>query len=315
MLLKKSMTYIYDKPVFHIDRIDGEEGEYKTNAAFTVNSPNHSWIFVFELMSGWIREEIDLCLNAIRTALNYRLVAESIQNEMEQANQIQLSLLPMIPPEIQGYQIAARSVPAELVGGDLYDYYSFDENTFGFCIGDASGHGLPAALMVRDVITGLRMGLEKEMKIVYTLKKLNSVIYHAVYSAKFISLFYAEIEKNGNIIYANAGHPSPLLFDGENFSLLDSTGLIIGAFPDIDISRSYTKLPPGGILVLFTDGIVERKNKHSEQFEIDRLKSIICENKEKSAEFIMNSIFEASEHFGKGDKWEDDATVVVIKRE
>jgi sigma-B regulation protein RsbU (phosphoserine phosphatase) len=308
------MTYIYDHPVFNIDGFEYSEGEYRTNAAFTVSSPTHSWIFVFELKSGWIREEIDLCLNAIRTALNYRLVAESIKNELEQANQIQQSLLPMVPPEIPGFQIAARSQPAELVGGDLYDYYLFDDYTFGFCIGDASGHGLPAALMVRDVITGLRMGLEKEMKIAYTLKKLNTVIYHAVYSAKFISLFYAELEKNGNFIYANAGHPSPLLFDGEKFSLMEPTGLIIGAFPKIDISRSYAKLPPGGILVLFTDGIIERKNRRSELFEIERLKTVIAENKDQSADIILQSIFEAANQFGKGKKWEDDATVVVIKR-
>ncbi len=315
VLLKKSMTYIYDKPVFNIDGFEYAEGEYGTNAAFTVSSPSHSWIFVFELKSGWVREEIDLCLNAIRTALNYRLVAESIKNELEQANQIQQSLLPIIPPEIPGYEIAAKSQPAELVGGDLYDYYIFDENTFGFCIGDASGHGLPAALMVRDVITGLRMGLEKEMKIAYTLKKLNSVIYHAVYSAKFISLFYAELEKNGNIIYANAGHPSPLMYDGEKFCLLEPTGLIIGAFPKIDISRSYTKLQPGGILVLFTDGILERKNKRSELYEIERLKTVIAENKDQSADTIIRRIFESADQFGKGKKWEDDATIVVIKRE
>ena len=315
ILLKKSMTYIYDKPVFNVDGYENPEGEYKTNAAFIVSSPTHSWIFAFELKSGWIREEIDLCLNAIRTALNYRLVAESVKNEMEQANQIQRSLLPMIPPEISGYQIAAKSQPAELVGGDLYDYYIFDENTYGFCIGDASGHGLPAALMVRDVITGLRMGLEKEMKMVYTLKKLNTVIYNAVYSAKFISLFYAEMERNGNILYANAGHPSPIIFDGENFDLLEPTGLIIGAFPKIEISRSYAKLKPGGILVLFTDGIIERKNRRSELFEVDRLKAIITENKDQNADTILHKIFQAADLFGKGKKWEDDATVVVIKRD
>jgi len=136
---------------------------------------------------------------------------------------------------------------------------------------------------------------EKEMKMAYTLKKLNTVIYHAVYSAKFISLFYAELEKNGNIIYANAGHPGPLLFDGEKFSVLEPTGLIIGAFPKIDISRSYAKLHKGGILVMFTDGIIERKNRRSELFEIERLKSVIAENKDQSADTILHRIFEAAE--------------------
>jgi sigma-B regulation protein RsbU (phosphoserine phosphatase) len=269
---------------------------------------------VFELKSGWIREEIDLCLNAIRTSLSYRLISESVQNELEQAFQIQQSLLPSIPPNMPGYQFAAKSQPAELVGGDLYDYYVLDDNTLGFCIGDASGHGLPAALMVRDVITGLRMGLEKEMKMVHTLKKLNAVIYQSVYSAKFVSLFYAELERNGSLLFANAGHPSPLLFDGENFQTLEPTGVVIGAFPNLDISRSYIRIHPGSIFVSVTDGILERKNRRSELFEVERLKSIILENKNENADTILFRIFEAANSFGKGKKWEDDATVLVIKK-
>jgi phosphoserine phosphatase RsbU/P len=313
-LVVKSMTYIFDRPVFSADGLEDNYHEYKTHAAFIVNSPINDWIFVFELQSGWIREEIDLCLNAIRTSLNYRLISESVKNEMEQAVQIQQSLLPFVPPKMPGYQIVARSQPAELVGGDFYDYYVLDDNTLGFCIGDASGHGLPAALMVRDVITGLRMGLEKEMKMVHTLKKLNSVIYQSVYSAKFVSLFYAELEKNGSLLFANAGHPSPLLFDGENFQALEPTGIVIGAFPQIDISRSYIKIPSGSILVLVTDGILERKNRRSELFENERLKSVIRENSNENADTLLFRIFEAANSFGKGKKWEDDATVLVIKK-
>jgi phosphoserine phosphatase RsbU/P len=313
-LVMKSRTYIFDRPVFSIDGIEDNINDYKTHAAFLVSSPSNEWIFVFELKSGWIREEIELCLNAIRTSLNYRLISESVKNELEQAVQIQQSLLPSIPPNMPGYQIAAKSQPAELVGGDLYDYYVLDDNTLGFCIGDASGHGLPAALMVRDVITGLRMGLEKEMKMVHTLKKLNSVIYQSVYSAKFVSLFYAELEKNGSLLFANAGHPSPLLFDGEKFQALEPTGIVIGAFPNLDISRSYVRIPPGSIFVSVTDGILERKNRRSELFEVERLKSVIMENKNENADTLLYRIFEAANSFGKGKKWEDDATVLVIKK-
>ena len=313
-LVIKSLTYIFDRPVFGIDGIEDNIDDYKTHAAFLVSSPSNEWIFVFELISGWIREEIDLCLNAIRTSLNYRLISESVKNELEQAVQIQQSLLPAVPPKISGYQIAAKSQPAELVGGDLYDYYLLDDNTLGFCIGDASGHGLPAALMVRDVITGLRMGLAKEMTMIHTLKKLNSVIYQSVYSAKFVSLFYAELERNGSLLFANAGHPSPLLFDGEKFQPLEPTGVVIGAFPNLEISRSYARIPSGSILVSVTDGILERKNKRSELFEIENLKSVISDYKYQDADTILFRIFEAANSFGKGKKWEDDATVLVIKK-
>ena len=314
-LVVRSLTYIFDRPVFSINGLEDGTNDYKTHAAFIVSSPSNEWIFVFELISGWIREEIDLCLNAIRTSLNYRLISESVKNELDQAVQIQQSLLPAVPPKISGYQIAAKSQPAELVGGDLYDYYLLDDNTLGFCIGDASGHGLPAALMVRDVITGLRMGLAKEMTMIHTLKKLNSVIYQSVYSAKFVSLFYAELERNGSLLFANAGHPSPLLFDGKKFQTLEPTGIVIGAFPNLDISRSYIRIHPGSVFVSVTDGILERKNRRSELFEVERLKSVIIENKDQSADTILFRIFQAANAFGKGKKWEDDATVLVIKKD
>jgi phosphoserine phosphatase RsbU/P len=313
-LVTKSLTYIYERPVFSIEEREENFKEYKTHVAFMVSSPSNEWIFVFELKSGWIREEIDLCLNAIRTSLNYRLTSESVKNELEQAVQIQQSLLPSVPPNFPGYQIAAKSQPAELVGGDLYDYYVLDDNTLGFCIGDASGHGLPAALMVRDVITGLRMGLEKEMKMVNTLKKLNSVIYQSVYSAKFVSLFYAELERNGSLLFANAGHPSPLLFDGEKFQSLEPTGIVVGAFPHLDIARSYVRMPAGSILVSVTDGILERKNRRSELYENERLKAVVKENKNENADTILYRIFESANSYGKGKKWDDDATVLVIKK-
>lgn len=312
-LVMKSKTYIYNQPVF----FDGDflNDEYATHCAFAVSSPSNKWIAVFALTSGWLREEINLCLNAVRTALNYRLVSESVRSELQQAVQIQQSLLPLNPPEIYGFDIAAKSLPAELVGGDLYDYYELDDVAFGFCVGDASGHGLPAALMVRDVITGLRMGLEKQLRMIHTLKKLNSVIYQSVYTAKFVSLIYAEMESNGNLFYANAGHPPALLLTDDKFTQLEPTGYIIGAFTEIDLKREYVNIPPGGILVIYTDGILERKNKRSELYGIDRLKDVIKSNKNKKAFEIMEAIFFSADKFGKNSKWEDDATVMVLKRE
>lgn len=314
-LIVKWKTYIFNEPVFINEQNLSKRKEYFTHVAFKVSNSVTRWIFVFELRAGWIREEVDLCLNAVRTALNHRLVSETVKSEVEQSVQIQQSLLPSSPPEVKGYQVAAFSQPAELVGGDLYDYYNFDDGNFGFCVGDASGHGLPAALMVRDVITGLRMGLEKHMKMVHTLKKLNSVIYQSVYSARFISLVYAEMEPEGNLFYANAGHPSPLLFAENKIVPLEPTGLIIGAFPDIELRRSFVSIPQNGILVLFTDGIIERKNRRSELFGVERIKSVVNENLNKSADDIMKVIFKSAFEFGKNKKWEDDATVMVIKRD
>ena len=311
----KSKTYIFDNPALTIDPSLINKDWYSIPAAITVRGSDYRWIIIFELRSGWVREEIELCLNAVRTMLNYRLFNEAVKTGMEQAAHIQQSLLPITAPEFPGFKIAGKSRPAELVGGDLYDYFNFDNKTLGVCLGDASGHGLPAALLARDVVTGLRMGLEKHMKMVYTFEKLNSVIYRSVYSTNFISLFYAEVDKSGNLLYVNAGHPSVLLYDGQNFTELEATGLLFGALPEIDLQRGHAYLKPGSLLVLYTDGIIERKNIHSEDFGIEGIKKAVVENKDKPVKQIVDEIFNSASKFGNNKKWEDDATIVILRRE
>lgn len=332
--LSKYKSYIYNDPAFTIDKTINGQKEYRIPAAFNVHSPEYTWIFVFELKSGWIREEIEFCMNAVRTSINYRLYSDSVKNDMQQAVQIQQSLLPQSAPQIPGYQIAARSIPAELVGGDLFDYFYFNDLSFGVCLGDASGHGLPAALLVRDVVTGMRMGIEQEFpgmqyikkisrtfarllysfRMVRMLKKLNHVIYRSVYSSRFVSLFTAELDAGGNVNYINAGHPAPILVSEKSIKDLDSTGHIFGALPEISLKSNSASMKKGDVLVIFSDGIFERQNLIGEEFGIERLKQLIIGSKDKSAQEILNDIFSMVLSFGKNDKWEDDATVMVIKR-
>lgn len=313
-LILRSRLYLFDDPGASTPFKNFTGYEYSVPAAFVVNSPDQKYIFVFELMSGWVREEIEFCLNAVRRAVNYRLFSEAVIGELQQAARIQQSLIASVPPVIPGWDIAARSKPAELVGGDLYDYFKFEADEFGICFGDASGHGLPAALMVRDVVTGLRMGVEKHMKMVYTLKKLNEVIYRGSYSTSFISLFFAEFENNGNLFYANGGHPAPLLFKKSGLVELQPTGLIFGAFPDISIKRSFAHMDEGDTLLLYSDGIIERQNGNEEFFTVERVKQIVREHQTMGASELIEVIFEGADKFGGGAKWDDDATLMVIKK-
>lgn len=307
-------TYIYDNPGLSIDPGVSKQHEYAIPAAFAVNDKERQWIFIYELKSGWIREEIEFCLNAVREALNYRFFSESIKYDLQQAANIQQSLLPQRPPELRNFQIAFRSVAAEMVVGDLYDFYKFDDELFGVCVGDASGHGFPAALLVRDVVTGMRMGLEKEMKMVYTVKKLNRVIHRSNYSTRYISLFYCEIDNDGNLIYVNAGHPPPILVSGTNIIQLYATGVAIGFLPEIKLYRVCSHMLPGDVLLLYSDGLIERQDLKGEHFGLQRLQELISKNKYKSVQEIVEMIFATVYAFGADAKWTDDATAVIIKR-
>lgn len=311
----KHKSFIYSDPVLMEDFELQNETNFAVTAAIYVYSPEKNWLLVFELKEGWQREEISLFLNAVRTAINYRLFSQTIWTELQRSVQIQKSLLPKESPKIEGYDIFGYSQPAELVGGDFYEYFQFEEDDIlGTAIGDASGHGLPAALLVRDVVIGLRMGLAEEMRIIHMLKKLNKVIQQSTYSTNFVSMFIGEIEASGHMFYVNAGHPPPFLVTNGKIQDLEATGITLGFLPDIQLTRSYCHLEQGALLVLYTDGIIERMNKDEEQFGISNLKKFILENTDKSAKDIVEGIVEKVFKFGAKKSWEDDATLVVIKR-
>ncbi|GIV59468.1 MAG: hypothetical protein KatS3mg043_0557 [Rhodothermaceae bacterium] len=294
------------------------EGRAAVPVAFVVTAgPSRSgkrWLFVYDLLPAWTHEEIQLCMNAVRAALNFKLASGAMQSDLEKAAQIQQSLLPLSAPEMEGYAFAGRSQPAERVGGDLYDFIRLSDEMVGVSIGDASGHGLPAALLVRDVVTGLRMGLEDQRKIVYTIKKLNQVIHRSTFSTRFISLFYGEVERNGNLLYVNCGHPPPLLVHGDQVRQLEATGTVIGPLRDPTIYRAYAYLEPGATLVLYSDGIIERRNRRHEMYEIRGLRSFVLQHQHLSAQELVDAIFEEVFAYGHHGAWADDATVVVVKR-
>jgi len=185
----------------------------------------------------------------------------------------------------------------------------------GFAVGDAAGHGLPAALLVRDVVTGLRMGLEKHLRMEYVFSKLNRVIHRSNLSSRYVSLFYGELETNGNLAYVNAGHQPPLLARKDRLQELRMGGAVIGPLPDVSFRRGFLRLDPGNVLVLLTDGLVERKGPSGEFFGEERLKTLVQENYETPAGDLADRILEATLAHGGGQPWDDDVTLMVVRRQ
>lgn len=283
-------------------------------AAISIQIAEKHWLLIFELGTGWVREEVILFLNAVRTALNYKLFSELMQTEINMAAQIQKSLLPRNPIEVEGFDMAHFSQPAESVGGDFYDYYQFEEEAFAVCLGDASGHGLPAALLARDVVIGLRMGLNKNIRVVRTIRRLNRVIQRSTYSTNFISLFIGEFEDAEHLFYVNAGHPPPLLISGMKVSHLAATGIALGFLPDETWHRSHVTVKRGDVLVIYSDGIIERERSSGEQYGVKRLQRQVIRHCRLSTREILDAVIQDVYDFGKRKTWADDASLVVVKR-
>ncbi|MDM7925397.1 MAG: PP2C family protein-serine/threonine phosphatase [bacterium] len=310
----KHGSFIYDNPALYREIGEKPKNRYAIPCAISVSSPDGQWIVAFELKDGWIREEITLFLNAVRTALNHRLYTDLINTELERVAQIQRSLLPRAAPRVRGYQIAERSQAAVIVGGDFYEYLQPGDGTFMLAIGDASGHGLPAALLVRDVVIGLRMGVSMDMRLIHTLKKLNRVIQGAMYSTNFVSIFIGELSEDGHLVYANAGHPPPFIVCGGRVTDLGTTGIALGFFEDLTLQQAYVQLEPEALLVLYSDGLIERKNDRDELFGIERLKAVVLDHWDRSPKEIVSAVYDAVFDFGLRENWEDDASLVVLRR-
>src|SRR3990172_6015129 len=291
-----------------------------TVAGLMVGQRPQRYAILFVLADGWQLEEVDFALNTIRASLDARLVDQRVRGSFREAAEIQQSLLVEEPPEFPGYELAARSVPADEVGGDFYDFYDLGEGTLGLAIGDASGHGLPAALLVRDVVTGLRMGIEKELKVAHVFEKLNRVIHRWRLSSRFVSVFYCELERDGNLVYVNAGHQPPILFFREQSPgkvcevELTNGGTVIGPLPEARFRRGFARLHPGEVLLLLTDGILERRDKKGEFFGDERVRGLVRQHQAQPATVILERLFDAALAWGDARPWEDDATIVVVKR-
>ena len=284
------------------------------NSVAVVIGEENQFLMAFRLGQGWERELLDLAFNAIRNTLNYIRSARHFGQVFQEAYEIQKSLLPKHDPAFEGYDISGRSIPAELVGGDLYDYHSYDSTMIGLAIGDASGHGLPAALLVRDVLTGLRMGVERELKISSLFAKLNRVINGSSLSTRFVSLLYGELERNGTFVYVNAGHNPPFLIKDSGVQSLGVGGTILGPLVDTTFRRGFAFIDPGDIMILYTDGTIEREDPKGEPFGTERLIEFVNKEKHEASFTIVEHLFIHLYKFGASEKWRDDATIVVVKR-
>jgi sigma-B regulation protein RsbU (phosphoserine phosphatase) len=282
-------------------------------AAMTIGQGNE-YLLSFSLGGDFDREKTLYLLSAIQHVIGQKIRQRRYHSILEEARRIQVSILPKASPAFHDFDIHGRAVPADEVGGDLYDFIPISDRVLGVAVADSSGHGLPAALQVRDVITGLRMGMAEHFKIVSTIERLNRVINRSTLITRFVSLFYGELERNGNFIYCNAGHPPALLYQGGAFQELDLGGLVLGPDPDARYERGYVRLRPSDVVVIYSDGITEAASPDDEDFGVERLRRTIADNAGLPSKALVDLIFQRVEAFSRRTRPRDDQTVVVVRK-
>jgi phosphoserine phosphatase RsbU/P len=295
------------------DAFEDAIGVPRTFAAIAVGvGPSH--VVAFSIKGKVRAEQILYSLTAVRHALNLKLQQLRVTGILEESRLIQESMLPSSPPHFEGYDIDGRTIPADLVSGDLFDYLPVSDETLGLAIADSSGHGLPAALLGRDVVTGLRMVSGSGAPIGPTIERLNRIVHRAALSSKFVSLFYGHLHRDGTLEYCNAGHSPPLLEHGHSFRQLERGGSVLGPFASGRYESARARIAAGGRLVMYTDGVVEREGPDQEPFGLERLRALLAESAGASARGTVDTILSAAIEQGGGSPIGDDMTVVVVRR-
>ncbi len=273
---------------------------------------DEDYIIAFNVSASLSREDILFSLNLIRYAINQRIRAHWYESLMVEAQRIQQSILPSRIPQYAGYDIWGRTVPAEIISGDFYDFIPVSDNVLGLAVADGSGHGLPAALVVRDVYMGLRMATDRDFKIIRTLEKLNHIIHRGRLTTKFVTLFYGELETGGILIYCNAGHNPPfILRTNGKAEFLRNGGPVLGPTPDATYTRGFAKLEPGDLLCMYSDGIIEAMDRNEREFGIERLVKTVKASRTKSAQEIGTEVLSRVAKWGR--EGQDDRTVVIVR--
>lgn len=250
-----------------------------------------------------------------------RLAAEVLrqrdeyEHDLVLASQVQRRVLPK-PFLCPSLELAADMHPAQLLGGDYYDFYKITDEVVDVVIADVSGHGAAASLLMPSLAVALRLRAKELDGPAEIIKDLDGVFRQITNAATFVTMFYARFDQASRTLqYANGGHNPPILVrpkTGETL-LLDTGGPILGILPHVEFSNTVVTLDQGDILTLFTDGVIEQENEAGDEFSVSRLEEIVRNKEAEPASTLVTQISEAVSTFAGAKPQADDLTVVVVK--
>lgn len=249
--------------------------------------------------------------------LELREEQRRLANELEVASEIQLGLHPAGPPTIEGYDLDGYSFPCYEVGGDYYDFIARSDGRHVVALGDVSGKGTGAALLMSSVHAAVRAHTRTRLTAGEVVTEINQYICDNSPANRYVTLFYSEIDLGTHrMTYINAGHNPPVLVraSGE-LQRLDIGGLPVGITPRAEYAEGWVEFQPGDVLVIFSDGATESLSESGEEFGESRLIEVVRQNRHRTAAGIRDRIDEGLARFVGRAKSVDDLTMVIVKRQ
>ena len=266
------------------------------------------------------------------TASVERLLKESLEKtrlegELEIAREVQNRLFPQSAPDVAGLRLYGLCKPARTVSGDYYDFLRLSEGKVALVVGDISGKGISAALLMAtlqsalhaqfyDGQPGSRLPLASPAATAEVVSRLNRQIYASTPREKYVTLFYGVYDSmSGKLTYTNAGHLPPMLFRQNRILRLEGGGTVVGLFPAARYEQNEVQIEPGDLLLAFTDGMTEPENSFGEEFGEDRLLQVAKRALTAPPEAMMDEIYRTVSDWTGSPELQDDMTLVVAQAE
>jgi sigma-B regulation protein RsbU (phosphoserine phosphatase) len=245
---------------------------------------------------------------------------EKLESELEIARQVQAQLFPKQIPKLATLQMTGVCNPARVVSGDYYDFIRIDAHRTALVIGDISGKGISAALLMASVQSSLHaqlaMKTDGPVSTAALVGRLNRQLYENTPAEKYAT-FYCGIydEQTSRLSYTNAGHLPPILLRGGNAMRLETRDTVVGMFPDSPYEEAVVELLPGDVFAAFTDGVTEPEDAHEEQFGDERLVELLIQNSERPLEEIARIVMAAVHSWTHDLSNQDDITLLLARRQ
>jgi len=240
-----------------------------------------------------------------------------MESELAQASEIQQSLLPLEAPHLEGFDLAGYNLPCRTVGGDYYDFLPYKDGRLGVVVGDVSGKGLPAALLMSSLQARVQMLIETGPDPAFAVTTLNRNLAERALLGKFITFFYGLLDPvSGRLQYCNAGHNPPLLVRAAGeIEEVSGSGLVMGLLPSSSYDLHEIVLQPGDLLALFSDGVTEATNAGGEEFGDRELAKFLLDHRRQSCADMIRSLVDKVRTWSGTVAFSDDFTIVLVRRE
>jgi serine phosphatase RsbU (regulator of sigma subunit) len=241
---------------------------------------------------------------------------ERVEQDLRVAHGIQQASLPKEVPDLEGWQIAPFYQPAREVGGDFYDFHLLSEGRLGVVVGDATGKGVPAALVMSTTCGMLQLAARAlgSSSPGEVLEQVNETLLTRIPPNMFVTCFYGVLDPlSGSFTYANAGHDLPYLWHGGEAEELRARGMPLGLMPGMSYEQKQIVLELGDSALLYSDGLVEAHDPQGEMFGFPKLRALVAEHGEETSleDFLLEELYS---FVGEGWEQEDDITLLTLRR-